>query len=287
MGKQQSVALLSENEVEKRYLAQIDRRKKRRRRRRLIKIIGLVVICFLIFSYLNSDLSKFKSITVVSNRIYTDDQILEAANVGYDDSYLLSSKWLMEKDIKELPFVEDVLIHKDMFGSLTIEVVESKIIGYLSSSNHQFLIQGKGVVSVENLSPLFYAAIPRIGNFTDEQLEQLDKAFENVDPSLIEFISEIEPYSTSYDENMVQFVMIDGNRVSSSMKGIELINNYRSVLKDLKGTHVCLYMEDITGTIFSENIDCRIGLKDYSPTDEQNDEEISDENGEEVQFENE
>ncbi len=283
MGKQQSLTLLGENEVEKRYLAQIERRKKRRRRRRLIKIIGLIVICFLAFSYLNSDLAKFKSITVVSNQIYTDDEILEAAKIDYDDSYLLSSRWLMERNIKELPFVEDVAVHKDMLGTLTIEVSESKIIGYLSSSNHQFLIQGKGVVTVENLSPLYYASIPRIGDFTSEQLQQLDEAFENVEPSLIEFISEIEPYSTSYDENMVQFVMIDGNRVSSSMKGIELINNYRSVLKDLKGTHVCLYMEDITGTIFSENIDCRIGLKNYSPIDEAN----SEGNGEEEQFENE
>ena len=283
MGKQQSLTLLGENEVEKRYLAQIERRKKRRRRRRLIKIIGLIVICFLAFSYLNSDLAKFKSITVVSNQIYTDDEILEAAKIDYDDSYLLSSRWLMERNIKELPFVEDVAVHKDMLGTLTIEVLESKIIGYLSSSNHQFLIQGKGVVTVENLSPLYYASIPRIGDFTSEQLQQLNEAFENVEPSLIEFISEIEPYSTSYDENMVQFVMIDGNRVSSSMKGIELINNYRSVLKDLKGTHVCLYMEDITGTIFSENIDCRIGLKNYSPIDEAN----SEGNGEEEQFENE
>ena len=283
MGKQQSLTLLGENEVEKRYLAQIERRKKRRRRRRLIKIIGLIVICFLAFSYLNSDLAKFKSITVVSNQIYTDDEILEAAKIDYDDSYLLSSRWLMERNIKELPFVEDVAVHKDMLGTLTIEVSESKIIGYLSSSNHQFLIQGKGVVTVENLLPLYYASIPRIGDFTSEQLQQLNEAFENVEPSLIEFISEIEPYSTSYDENMVQFVMIDGNRVSSSMKGIELINNYRSVLKDLKGTHVCLYMEDITGTIFSENIDCRIGLKNYSPIDEAN----SEGNGEEEQFENE
>ena len=283
MGKQQSLTLLGENEVEKRYLAQIERRKKRRRRRRLIKIIGLIVICFLAFSYLNSDLAKFKSITVVSNQIYTDDEILEAAKIDYDDSYLLSSRWLMERNIKELPFVEDVAVHKDMLGTLTIEVSESKIIGYLSSSNHQFLIQGKGVVTVENLLPLYYASIPRIGDFTSEQLQELDEAFENVEPSLIEFISEIEPYSTSYDENMVQFVMIDGNRVSSSMKGIELINNYRSVLKDLKGTHVCLYMEDITGTIFSENIDCRIGLKNYSPIDEAN----SEGNGEEEQFENE
>lgn len=283
MGKQQSLTLLGENEVEKRYLAQIERRKKRRRRRRLIKIIGLIVICFLAFSYLNSDLAKFKSITVVSNQIYTDDEILEAAKIDYDDSYLLSSRWLMERNIKELPFVEDVAVHKDMLGTLTIEVSESKIIGYLSSSNHQFLIQGKGVVTVENLLPLYYASIPRIGDFTSEQLQELDEAFENVEPSLIEFISEIEPYSTSYDENMVQFVMIDGNRVSSSMKGIELINNYRSVLKDLKGTHVCLYMEDITGTIFSENIDCRIGLKNYSPIDEAN----SEGNGKEEQFENE
>ena len=283
MGKQQSLTLLGENEVEKRYLAQIERRKKRRRRRRLIKIIGLIVICFLAFSYLNSDLAKFKSITVVSNQIYTDDEILEAAKIDYDDSYLLSSRWLMERNIKELPFVEDVAVHKDMLGTLTIEVSESKIIGYLSSSNHQFLIQGKGVVTVENLLPLYYASIPRIGDFTSEQLQELDEAFENVEPSLIEFISEIEPYSTSYDENMVQFVMIDGNRVSSSMKGIELINNYRSVLKDLKGTHVCLYMEYITGTIFSENIDCRIGLKNYSPIDEAN----SEGNGKEEQFENE
>ena len=44
-----------------------------------------------------------------------------------------------------------------------------------------------------------------------------------------------------------------------------MLNSYRSVLKELEGTHVCLYMDDISGNIFKEVDDCSVGLKDRAP----------------------
>ena len=107
-----------------------------------------------------------------------------------------------------------------------------------------------------------------------DQLTRLDEAFENVEMQYVHMISEILPFATSYDSDMIQLVMMDGNRVNTSYRGIELINNYKDILAELEGTHVCLYVDEFSGNIIKENGDCS------SASQTENEEEIaeSDEN---------
>lgn len=273
------VELQQENELEKRYLSQLNRKKKIRTRRRILRLVGVLILALLVFAYFSSDISKVKTLTVEKNMLYSDDQILEKAELNYQSSYVLNPGFLIKMRLKNDPLIKDVSVAKTWGGGITISVDESLIIGYLKDSPQTLLVQGIGKLNAEELSQLNAAMIPRIGGFTDEQLTMLDEAFANVNKDVMPLISELEPYVTSYDENMVQFVMIDGNRVTTSMKGIELLNSYRSVLKELEGTHVCLYMDDISGNIFKEVDDCSVGLKDRAPKPSENENE-GDEQGE-------
>lgn len=273
------VELQQENELEKRYLSQLNRKKKIRTRRRILRLVGVLILALLVFAYFSSDISKVKTLTVEKNMLYSDDQILEKAELNYQSSYVLNPGFLIKMRLKNDPLIKDVSVAKTWGGGITISVDESLIIGYLKDSPQTLLVQGIGKLNAEELSQLNAAMIPRIGGFTDEQLTMLDEAFANVNKDVMPLISELEPYVTSYDENMVQFVMIDGNRVTTSMKGIELLNSYRSVLKELEGTHVCLYMDDISGNIFKEVDDCSVGLKDRAPKPSESENE-GDEQGE-------
>lgn len=264
------VELQQENELEKRYLSQLNRKKKIRTRRRILRLVGLLIIALLVVAYFSSDISKVKTLTVENNMLYSDEQILSKAELDYQSSYVLNPGFLIKMRLKNDPLIKDVSVTKTWGGGITISVDESLIIGYLKDAPQTLLVQGIGKLNADELSQLNAVMIPRIGSFTDEQLTMLDEAFEKVDKDVMPLISELEPYVTSYDENMVQFVMIDGNRVTTSMKGVEMLNSYRSVLKELEGTHVCLYMDDISGNIFKEVDDCSVGLKGREPKPAEN-----------------
>lgn len=259
------VELSTENEVEKRYLSQIEKKKRRRTKRKIIKYIFLFSIVLLIFAYLTSDISKVKSLVVQDNNLYSDEKILEMAQLDYNSSFVLNPSFVLAYRLEKDELIKKAHVSKNFQGGIEITIDEEKVIGYLDDEKQRLLVQGSGIIEYEAWESLIYSSIPRIGKFTESQLAELDQAFLNVDKDMILMISEIEAYKTSYDENMIQLIMVDGNRITTSMEGIAMINKYKDVLKSLQGSHVCLYLEEISGTIFKEADDCRGGLVNPTP----------------------
>ena len=68
-------------------------------------------------------------------------------------------------------------------------------------------------------------------------------------------ISEINPHQESYDKNMVELIMEDGNRIYTSYDSMILLNAYKKTLKSLKEDNVCFVMDSLTGSYVTE--DCK------------------------------
>lgn len=247
-------------QVEEKLIQSAKRKRKRRFRRRLTMIVLLASLVALGVFYLMSDISHVKSLTVVGNHIYTEGMILEKANLSYDSSFVLSNSWWIEHNLKKDPLIEKVNVSKNMQGGIEVNVEEKMVIGYLQNDPHSLLIQNEGLVHLEEMDESLIHNIPRISALSSEQLVELDAAFKNVEPEFVYMISEILPFSTSYDQEMIQLVMLDGNRVNTSYRGIELINSYKDILAQLEGTHVCLYVDEFSGNIIKENGDCTPNL---------------------------
>ena len=98
--------------------------------------------------------------------------------------------------------------------------------------------------------------MPRIGEFSNEQLTKMNQAFESVDVSILTMISEIIPHSETYNSDMVMLIMNDGNRVITGYDGVSLINQYKRILPQLEGTHVCLFMDELSNSIIKQNGNC-------------------------------
>ena len=256
-------------------LLKADKRKKKKRFRKRLKLFILIgaLIALGIF-YLLSDMSRVKSLTVTGNHVYSDEVVLEKANLNYDSSFILTSSWWVEHTLKNDVLIKNVDVRKNLQGGIEINIEEKMIIGYLQEDTHSLLIQGEGIVQLEEAGEDLIRNIPRISGLNSDQLARLDEAFENVEMQYVHMISEILPFATSYDSDMIQLVMMDGNRVNTSYRGIELINNYKNILAELEGTHVCLYVDEFSGNIIKENGDCS------SASQTENEEEIaeSDEN---------
>lgn len=239
--------------IEESLLRQVNKKKRKKRNKKIARFVLFISLIVLIVFYLTSDMSKVKSLTVKNNVHYSDNQILELAGIDYDSNYILTmslyTKYKLEKD----PLIANAKLSKDLYGGFTITVEEEKIIGSLKDNNQLLLIQGNGVEKISNIS---LKSVPRIGAFTDEQLEKLNESFENVDSKVLTMISEILPHTETYNSEMVRLVMNDGNRVTSSYDGIYLINNYKKILPQLEGTHVCLFMDELSGNIIKQSTDC-------------------------------
>lgn len=239
--------------IEERLLKQVKQKKRKRRNKKILKFILLIGFVSIIVFYLFGDISKVKSLTVTNNRYYNDRQILEIADIDYDSRYVLTISLWVNYKLERDPLIKDAHLKKDLQGGFTIDVEEERIIGYLTSEPNLVLVQGKGIVKIENIS---LSHMPRIGEFSNEQLEKLNKSFEKVDASLLAMISEIIPHSETYNNDMVMIIMNDGNRVISGYDGISLINQYKKVLPQLEGTHVCLFMDELSNSIIKQNGDC-------------------------------
>lgn len=239
--------------IEESLLKQVQVKKRKRRNKRIARAVGLISLLVLISFYLTSDLSKVKSLTVKNNVHYSDDQILKLAGIDYDSNYILTMSLYVNYKLEKDPLIADAKLKKDLHGGFTITIEEEKVIGSLKDNDELLLIQGKGVEEISNIS---LKSIPRIGSFTDEQLLKLNESFESVDSKILAMISEILPHSESYNSEMVRIIMNDGNRITSSYEGIYLINNYKKILPQLEGTHVCLFMDELSGNIIKQSVDC-------------------------------
>lgn len=254
-------------QVEEKIVSAAKKKRKRRIRRRLKSMIVVCAFIALGIFYLMSDMSHVKSLTVIGNHVYTDAMILEKAHLNYESNFVLTSSWWTERQLKKDELIEDVKISKNLQGGLEIDVTEKMVIGYLQEDIHSLLIQGQGLIQLKEMDESLIRNIPRISGLNKEEMVKLDEAFEKVESEYVHMISEIVPFATSYDSQMVQLVMLDGNRVNTTYRGIELINNYKDILAQLEGTHVCLYVDEFSGNIIKENGDCSNASKaEETPT---------------------
>lgn len=248
---------MEELTVEQKYLERIKRARKRRQRRRMIKlVVGLMSVALVVLYFL-SDSSHVKTLTVYDNYLYRDEEILKKAKLNYDSSFLLSNRFWIAYQLEKDPLIMNAKVSKDFKGGIHVTVEEKKVIGYMSEQRNQLIIDQEGIIEIDGLSDSIYENIARISGFNQEQMKQLKDSFNVVDKEIITMISEIIPYQTSYNDDMVQLVMRDGNRISTTYRGIALVNHYKKILPQLEGTHVCLYADEYTESIFKETIDCK------------------------------
>lgn len=246
------------DDAEAKYLTLEEKRKirKRNRHRFLFIIFFLVVMIGLI--YFTSDLSKVKSLNVEGNFYYTKEDILEKANLSYDSRYILIpgfyKEWKLEKD----ELIENATIEKEMDGRILLQIKEKLIIGYMVADEQNYIVTSDGTtheLDSKHLNSI--VNLPLIDGFSDEGLPDLAKAFDNssgvVNDEVIRMISEIHPYATSYDSSMIKLVMQDGNKIYTSYESLILLNTYKRTLKELKSTHVCMFMDSATNAIVTQS----------------------------------
>lgn len=252
-------SILIHDETEENLQALNKKKKNRPKRRFKITMLIVVLVVIALSLYFYSDLSKVKSLKVEGNYYFNDKEILTMADLSYDTRHITIFPFIHENRLEKHDLIKSVNIHKTFSGVVTIQVEEEDIIGTYQENKKTYLLLGDGSsmeLAKEDQNRI--VKFPMIGKFSKEQRELMAQSFvkdEGVKDEIMLLISEINPHQESYDKNMVELIMEDGNRIYTSYDSMILLNAYKKTLKSLKEDNVCFVMDSLTGSYVTE--DCK------------------------------
>lgn len=245
------------DDVEAKYLALQNKKKNRKKKKRKRRLVILLAVTILIILYLISDFSKVKSLDVKGNIFYTKQDVLTKADLNYESRYLLVPGFYLEWQLEKDALIEDADVYKGLDGAITITIKEKGVVGYyIEDGKNYALVNDGSSMEIDSGRLDMIVNYPLIDGFDATQRIKLAKSFkgeEEVDANIIRMISEMAPYETSYDANMVKIVMQDGNTIYTSYDSIILLNDYLATLKRLKKSNACLWPDIATHSIHNED----------------------------------
>ena len=214
-------------------------KKKVKRKINPIKIIVFLLIVGLLIILVNHILNiNTKNIVILNNDYYSDDEIIETANIYDYPKFLLLNRSKIKKDLKSLDLIEDVKISKKSHYVLEIDVTEKKVLYLVRSENKYKLSDNKNYDLDKNV------IVPTLINYVPEDIEkELVKQLSKIDKKSLSLISEIEYSKTDYDNKRFMLNMMDGNIVYITTSKINLLDKYTSIISKVNDKKGILYLD--------------------------------------------
>ena len=213
------------------------KKNKKKKKLNIIKLLVFILIFYIIIYSIYSLFNmKIRNIVIKGNTYLKDYEIIEQANIKDYPPMLTLNKNKTINKLKELDLISDAKIKKSLDFTLTIEVVEKKII--LEYDNNYYLSDGSKIKGS-------YLGTPILVNYVPEgTLKKFLNEMGKLDYDIINSISEIEYSPTKNsdgnitDEDIFIFKMNDGMIVYISTNKLDVMNKYQKIyasLGDKKG----------------------------------------------------
>lgn len=215
--------------------------KKRRVKRKFnffkffVFVLIVSLICITVYTLFKV---KTKNIIILNSKNYSDEMIIETADIENYPKFLMLSKSKIRKKLLGLELIEEVKIKKKLDFTLEITITEKKILYFIRSNDTYRLSDGK-TYELEKI-----VGYPTLINYVPEDIEKdFYSKFKNIDTEIITLISEIEYSKTSYDKERFKLYMNDGNEVYITIDKIDKLNKYKSIVKKLDNKKGILYLD--------------------------------------------
>ena len=213
------------------------KKNKKKKKLNIIKLLVFILIFYIIIYSIYSLFNmKIRNIVIKGNTYLKDYEIIEQANIKDYPPMLTLNKNKTINKLKDLDLISDATIKKSFDFTLTIEVVEKKII--LEYDNNYYLSDGSKIKGS-------YLGTPTLVNYVPEgTLKKFLNEMGKLDYDIINSISEIEYSPTKNsdgnitDEDIFIFKMNDGMIVYISTDKLDIMNKYQKIyasLGDKKG----------------------------------------------------
>lgn len=219
-------------------------KKKVKRKLNIKAFIALLLVIYLIAMIIYYFLSMpIKNIYITGTKNISDHEIIEVAGIKEYPSIIKLNSFKIKEKVKKLDYVEDVKIRRNLFGKLTIEIKEAKILFYNKNIEKLVLSNGKEITDDNTYG---YATLI---NYVPKNIyKKLITSLNKIDDNILSSISEFE-YSVSKSGDKViddtRFIlrMNDGNTVYINLINIKNLNKYQSIYATLNNVLGIVYLD--------------------------------------------
>ena len=262
-----------ENILEDNYY--LKKRKKARLKTRFLAIKNRLFILGIVFGilitavlYLMLPSSEVFKVVVKGNEYLKDDYYINLSKIKDGDKFLLVNLNKVKNQISSSSIVDSVTVKRNNYNLIEINVKEKEIIGYTYEVEPKILLSDGSTINLENDYLNVIASVPLIEGYDEEGLKLIAIGFKKLDQKMIDEISEIHHYPFSYDENMLEVIMRDGNYLYLSYYSLSMLNEYYTIASGITVTEdkACIFLDEMTNSGYTS--ECPYWTKIEEKTDE-------------------
>ena len=262
-----------ENILEDNYY--LKKRKKDRLKTRFLAIKNRLFILGIVFGilitavlYLMLPSSEVYKVVVKGNEYLKDDYYINLSKIKDGDKFLLVNLNKVKNQISSSSIVDSVTVKRNNYNLIEINVKEKEIIGYTYEVEPKILLSDGSTINLENDYLNVIASVPLIEGYDEEGLKLIAIGFKKLDQKMIGEISEIHRYPFSYDENMLEVIMRDGNYLYLSYYSLSMLNEYYTIASGITVTEdkACIFLDEMTNSGYTS--ECPYWTKIEEKTDE-------------------
>lgn len=209
---------------------------KTKRRRIRYKNVFVALILFLFLGIIGNYFFSLPitNIYIEGNTFYSDQQVIELANLSNYPSNISVFPSKIEKKLEKEELIQKVKVKK-FFRKITITITENKPLYYYESTKKTMLEDGRETNQIL-LAPTVINYIP------NTHYDQFIKAMKKVKIDVLNRISEIKYDPDEVDDGRFLLSMKDGNYVYLTLTKWDAINSYINIIKEFPNQKGILYL---------------------------------------------
>ncbi len=199
-----------------------------RKPKRVHVYTGLIILALLMLGtlvwYVFSSASAVKDINISGNSLINDEEIAERLQFSEGDKMFSIDTGRAEENISLLPAIEEVKVERSWWNGVDVSISEYRPLGYVTNSGNYYPV-------LENARVLRgYPAAPKeapiLHYFEGEEFDALVSSLSEIEPSILDGISEIYYRPSEQSSTRIHMFMNDGQEIVADYRTIDSKMNY-------------------------------------------------------------
>lgn len=214
-------------------------------------LIGILVIGFSIYFYINSKYSSLNNIEISGNQYISNNVIETSINNAKEKYTILDFGFKLTDELETNPLLKSIKLEYIRNNELSVKVEEYQVLAFINSLNGVLIENGK-IYSFKDYEPISKNELIYVTGYADElAYARLAESLNKLTTSTKLMISEIIQEEKSYDIYYAKLIMYDGIVVYTSLSTLEVLEDYASIRNALNPEHTCIAIDEIKAVPYS------------------------------------
>ena len=208
-------------------------RRKKRTNRKFVALLFIFLTLLAILLYSQSKYSEIRTITIEGAVLFEQENYQAASGLNLGDSMWSFDAGAVAQQLEKLEWVEEASVKKNWLTGVEIKLKEYIQMGYLDHGNSYQIVLSNNLALDQ---PVTEVDGPIYSNFENEEKREnlIDQLLE-VDPEVLQLISQVILDPEQNDADYVTLYMNDGNEIRGILSTLaEKMNYYPSVIAQLE-----------------------------------------------------